>query len=152
MKRWNESRKFCSISCSKTGNTYRRGQKHPNIWNKGKKCPEYSGEKNNMWRGGITPLSQAIRTSAEYKRWRTEVYVRDNYTCVLCGVRSGNGKKIVLNADHITAFSLIMKKHGIDSVQSALVCADLWDISNGRTLCVPCHIETPNFASRAKQT
>lgn len=86
----------------------------------------------------------------EYKQWRTTVFERDNYTCVVCGVRNGNGKKIILNADHVTAFSVLMKKHSINSVQKALICADLWDISNGRTLCVECHKVTPNFASKAK--
>ncbi len=39
LKNWNEIRKYCSRKClnkSKVGNTYRRGKKHPNIWNKGK--------------------------------------------------------------------------------------------------------------------
>ena len=42
------------------------------------------GEKNNMWKGGITPINTKIRTSLEYKLWRTAVFERDHYTCKVC--------------------------------------------------------------------
>lgn len=70
--------KFCSYKCS-VGFKGKNG-----VWNKGIKRPEFSGEKHPNWRGGITPINKAIRTSLEYKLWRTAVFERDNYTCVWC--------------------------------------------------------------------
>lgn len=109
------------------------------------------GEQANNWRGGSYPLNMLIRRSQKYRQWRTAVFERDNYTCQECGSKNGNGKTINLNADHIEAFSALMIKHGVDSVQSALICADLWNIKNGRTLCIDCHKKTDNFGVRAMQ-
>src|SRR3990167_3780836 len=58
------------------------------------KFREKAGEKHSNWQGGITPINQAIRNSFEYKLWRTAVFERDNYTCIWCGARSGQGKTV----------------------------------------------------------
>lgn len=112
-------------------------------WNKGKnlspehveklrgKRPKASGENNHNWKGGITEINNFIRTSFEYKLWRTSVFERDNYTCVWCGARNGNGKKVVLNADHIKPFSSFPELR--------------FAIDNGRTLCVQCHKTTDTW-------
>lgn len=89
-------------------------------WNKGKKCPEHSGEKHPNWQGGITPINKKIRRSFENKEWRKSVFERDNYTCIECGIKGGK-----LNADHIKPFSLFPELR--------------FDINNGRTLCQNCH-------------
>lgn len=91
------------------------------------------GEKNNRWKGGITPIHIQIRMSPRYKEWRTAVFTRDNYTCVICGNNeSGN-----LQADHIMPFSLF---------------PDLrFDIDNGRTLCKPCHRKTDTWGEGARK-
>lgn len=102
-------------------------------------------EKTNNWRGGIYPITMLVRRSIKYRIWREEVFKRDNYTCVACGDNKGGN----LNADHIEAFSILMQKHGVDSMQAALICQELWSLSNGRTLCVPCHKLTPNFGTKA---
>lgn len=122
--------KYCP-DCSKAITYYR---------NKCPKCAHPKGENHPMWKGGITETNHAIRTSAQYKEWRQTVFSRDNFTCQWCGKRGSN-----LNADHIEAFSVLLDKHGVDTVQKALICADLWDISNGRTLCVSCHRKTETF-------
>ena len=88
------------------------------------------GEKSYLWKGGITPINQKIRTSFEYKLWRDAVYTRDDYTCVWCKQRGGK-----LNADHIKSFSEFPELR--------------FAIDNGRTLCVPCHRTTDNFGWRA---
>lgn len=36
------------------------------------------GEKPWNWKGGIYPLIRAIRTCDEYKKWRYQVFKRDN--------------------------------------------------------------------------
>ena len=94
------------------------------------------GEQNNMWKGGVTPENKKIRQSSEYKEWRTSVFERDNYTCVICNVRSGKNCKVTLNADHIKPFA---------------VYPDLrFDITNGRTLCVECHKKTETYGVNLK--
>lgn len=102
------------------------------------------GEKHSNWKGGITPLLTQIRTCLEYNDWRLKVFTRDSFTCVEC---SNSGIK--LNADHIKPFSFIVRKNSIQSLREAINCEELWDIKNGRTLCVDCHRKTDTFAGKA---
>lgn len=103
------------------------------------------GEKNHAWRGGITPLRGKIYNTFEWRQWRSDIFNRDNFSCVLCGIRGGR-----LEADHIKAFSIIIKENNIKTVEDAVICAELWDINNGRTLCRPCHLKTENYGNRKK--
>jgi len=81
---------------------YMAGEKHPFY---GKKRPEVSGEKSNLWKGGISKTSRKERANfmdtPEYKKWRRNVFKRDDYTCQICGCRGG----IVLRANHIKKYS-----------------------------------------------
>lgn len=133
-------------SCSKKGGNQTSFKKGRTSLNKGKKS-KLCKEKHWNWKGGITPLIIKIRRSFEYKLWRTRVFERDNYTCILCNARNGNGKKIILNADHYPkSFSKIIKEYNIKSYNDAMFCSELWDINNGRTLCRSCHLEeTSNY-------
>ena len=107
------------------------------------------GVNNHRWKGGITSLCKKIRGCLEYKQWRNSIFGRDNYTCIECGAKSGNGKAIILNADHCPkAFSEIIQEYKIKTIKQAIKCPKLWDINNGRTLCVDCHRETYNFGVR----
>lgn len=78
------------------------------------------GDKSHYWQGGKTAETRLIRTRREYDEWRTTVYVRDDYTCQLCGERGGK-----LSAHHIKPFAK----------EPALRL----DVANGITLCWPCH-------------
>ena len=80
-----------------------------------------------------------IRGCLEYRQWRTDIFERDNYTCQECGACSGNGKKVILNADHIKTFSTIFRENKISSFEEAISCSEFWELNNGRTLCVGCH-------------
>lgn len=71
-------------------------------------------------------LHKRIRASVEYRVWREAVFLRDDYTCQLCGVRGTE-----LNADHIKPFALYPELR--------------FDVDNGRTLCRPCHLTTETF-------
>ena len=78
-------------------------------------------EFNPNWRGGITPLRRALMNKKRYRDWRTSIYERDKYTCVLCG-QTG----VRLNAHHIIPF-----------MENPLFRYERW---NGVTLCQsPCH-------------
>jgi hypothetical protein len=95
------------------------------------KSGHLKGEKNPNWKGGITPINLAERTSFEYKKWRKEVFERDNYTCVLCNDSSGGN----LEADHVKPFSVYRHlRH---------------DVNNGRTLCKSCHRKTDTWGYKA---
>jgi uncharacterized protein YlzI (FlbEa/FlbD family) len=93
-----------------------------------------SSGKHNFWKGGVTSVNKLIRSSLEYKLWRESVFTRDNYTCVMCLCRSGNGKAVILNADHIKPFAYFPELR--------------FAIDNGRTLCVPCHKTTDTYLNR----
>lgn len=91
-----------------------------------KRAASLRGAKSIHWRGGKTMEARRIKTSIEYRLWRKAVFERDDYTCQMCGERGGN-----LNADHIKPFALY---------------PDLrLQVSNGRTLCIPCHKKTPTY-------
>lgn len=91
----------------------------------------FLGETNPSWKGGITPVNALIRSSTQMNEWRKAVFERDDYTCQMCSARG-----IRIHADHIKEFSNYPELR--------------FELSNGRTLCVPCHKNTPNYAGRAK--
>ena len=107
--------------------------------------PNLRGEKNPNWRGGKTEISLAIRSSAPYISWRKAVFQRDDYTCVLCGARRNAGDRVVVHADHIIPLSVLINQYHIETIEDARQCAELWDTSNGRTLCVKCHKSTDTY-------
>lgn len=76
------------------------------------------GEKNHRWRGGKC----AKHTGLEYVEWRKRVYVRDGFTCQVCGQVGGK-----IHAHHLKSFSEFPDRRYLDD--------------NGVTLCVPCHKE-----------
>jgi len=95
-----------------------------------RKCgPGYkwgSGPNNPRWTGGLEgrrARGARARSCKEQRDWSRAVLARDNHTCQFCGRRGGD-----LQADHIKPY----KDY-----------PDLrWDVSNGRTLCKPCHYTT----------
>jgi 5-methylcytosine-specific restriction endonuclease McrA len=98
----------------------------------------------NKGKGTRTKLTQMIRSSAQYAEWRRQVFLRDNFTCAMCPKRGD------VNADHIKAFSVILTEYKISRMEDALQCEEMWDIKNGRTLCLECHKKTPNFGTKAR--
>jgi hypothetical protein len=92
------------------------------------------GEKHYNWKGGITQLDKRIRKINIYCQWRTKIFERDNYTCQECGKRN-----CYLEAHHIKQFALLLKEFNIHSIETAENCKELWELDNGKTLCVACH-------------
>lgn len=64
--------------------------------------------------------AQAERKTAQYKEWRTAVFIRDDFRCQICGKVGGT-----LNAHHIKSFSEYPNLRYV--------------VSNGVTLCEECH-------------
>lgn len=117
-----------------------KGRKGIRAWNKGLHSERWKGKNNPNWKGGISPLNTMIRSLLENKEWRKKVFQRDNYTCQKCDRRGGD-----LEADHYPImFSTILEKSKIVTIEQAINCKKLWDISNGRTLCLECHNKTKN--------
>lgn len=113
---------------------------------KGKPILKIRGSKHYNWQGGRSQLQKIIRHSVEYKNWRDKIFKRDNYTCVLCGSKNGEGKRIILNADHYPyAFNELLTMHNIKTFKNAINCKALWEIKLGRTLCLKCHKKTFKF-------
>src|SRR3990167_2777083 len=104
-----------------------------------------TGEFSPNWKGGTTKLGQLIRSQRMYYHWRNDVFQRDNYTCQHCGAKRSKGNRVVLHCDHIKPFYKILEENQIKTVEQAKECKELWDIANGRTLCIPCHKQTPSY-------
>lgn len=83
-----------------------------------------SGENHWNWKGGKTRGEHSV-TKPKYKEWRKKVFERDDYTCWICGDRSGNGHRVDLEAHHFKSWSEYPDKR--------------YEVSNGVTLCKKCH-------------
>lgn len=155
-----KSNKYCSRDCMATG--FRTGTNIPckkcgvdvyvrTYWLGRKKFCSTTcwygykvGDKADNWQGGITKLNFAIRNSRRYIKWKTQIRIRDNRTCQLCGDPNS------FQVDHIKGFALILKKNNITTTREAYKCDELWDMKNGRVLCLECHKQTDNYSNRAK--
>ena len=86
---------------------------------------KYQGVAESEWRGFLTTENQRAREGAEYREWRHQVFLRDNYTCQCCGDHCHEGHIVVLNAHHLDSFASNINRR--------------LDVSNGVTLCNKCH-------------
>ena len=89
---------------------------------KNKKRPDVSGKNHYGWKGGITPLSIAIRKGLEHKEWTLKVFQADGFRCQMPDCPQ---TERYLNAHHIKTFS---KYPGLR-----------FKVNNGITLCRDCH-------------
>ena len=103
------------------------------------------GEKSASWKGGYSSIDRPCRQMPEYRQWRSDVFSRDNWTCQTCHQRA-----IYVTAHHIKGFSKMIRENNIRSIGDARTCMELWDVSNGVTLCEPCHSLTDNYKGRAQ--
>ena len=124
------------------------GKHHTKAWKearsilyKGKNNPMYGKKRPDLvirnWKGGISLLSGRIKSTFQYRQWRSDVFTRDNFTCQKCGKRA-SGK---LNAHHKESFASILEINDIRTIEQAINCEELWNINNGITKCVRCHKE-----------
>lgn len=152
-------RKYCSQKCNNASGHAHRGKKHTpatiqkfkliaeqkreaiskgwfkknhKMWNHPnvKKHWIKPGTKPKNWLGGKQSPSEKIKNDPRYHKWRVAVFLRDKMTCQICG-----DKPKVIQADHIYSKYKYPEK--------------VFDLDNGRTLCVPCHKKTPNYGAKA---
>ena len=90
------------------------------------------GKNHYNWKGGKSTERNLLMGRREYKRWRTEVFKRDNYTCQECGKRG-----VELNAHHIKSWAYFPEFR--------------FDVRNGRTLCLACHEKTDTYKQKGKR-
>ena len=153
MSPWNKGEKGLHLS---PDTEFKKGNKP---WTTGKKIstehyeklkaagffnPKF-GNKSSNWKGGTTKLGQLIRSSNKNLDWRAKVFERDNWTCVMCFRKRKPGDRVILHVDHIKPFYLILQENKIKNLEQALACEELWDVSNGRVLCVECHRKTETY-------
>jgi hypothetical protein len=114
-------------------------------WNKGKKLPPISEEvRKNMGGAQIKRWDKIGRkkhkryihltNSYNYRKWRSGVFTRDNWTCQTCGIRSMDGTQVYLEAHHIMGWAKYPKSR--------------FNIDNGITLCKECHKLTNNYKGK----
>jgi len=65
----------------------------------------------------------------QYLKWRSDVFTRDNWTCMTCGVRG-----CYLEAHHIKSWTHFMDLR--------------YKLENGVTLCLECHKLTDNYKNK----
>jgi len=133
---WNKGLKDCYSEETKKSISNSQKGKHSSPDTEFKKG-QVSKEKHPRWNGGSS-ISIQIRGCENYKEWRDSIFKRDDYKCQIC-------KKygVDLNAHHKKYFSKIIKENNIISLEDAIKCKELWDTSNGITLCKNCHNKFP---------
>ncbi len=98
------------------------------------------GHHHPNWQGGITSLFQKIRGCSKMTKWKRAILVRDKSVCVNC-----HAANVKIHVDHIKPLALIVHRNSIQTLEQALLCEELWDIDNGRVLCLLCHKATPSW-------
>lgn len=91
------------------------------------------GENHYRWKGGSSRLNVSIRTMTEHRKWMDAIKERDG----MCACGSTEN----LESHHIIPFRALLDKYGIKNREDARRCAELWDLSNGITVCRKCHYE-----------
>jgi 5-methylcytosine-specific restriction endonuclease McrA len=91
------------------------------------------GEQCHSYKDGKVAERRGLRHSAEYKRWRFDVYSRDHFTCQHCGDNRGGN----LVAHHIKPFAEFPELR--------------FEVSNGITLCNECHDKLNDTPSNIRE-
>lgn len=96
--------------------------KGKNTWSRGR-TSAYAGEKHHSWIDGRSRERDQARSTemkhGRYREWRRQVFERDRYRCRVC---SAKGQ---MSAHHIRPYGKFENLR--------------YDLSNGITLCQPCH-------------
>ncbi len=79
------------------------------------------GEKNHMWKGGVSLNRKRAKEPFMVGEWRQQVIERDNSTCTICG------KFCMYPQTHHILFATFFPKLE-------------YDVNNGKTVCYDCHM------------
>lgn len=82
-----------------------------------------TGERNPNYKDGSSPERQRLYSQSEYIKFLSQIYKRDGYRCVRCGMPKGKPRS--LHAHHKKSWA------GHPGLR--------WDKDNVVTLCFPCH-------------
>ena len=121
------SKKFCSHTCYARSRVGSIRPAHAVAKTRTANIAIWDGRRNESLRA----WRKRVRMSSEWSEWRHAVFERDNYTCQKCGIRGGK-----LHPHHIRSF--------VEYPELA------FDVSNGLTLCEPCHKQTDNYSNKRK--
>lgn len=139
---WRNRKQRINVECAYCGKSF---WVYPSVAHRKRYCSRrcyaldqrvrQKGDKSHLWKGGLTQKAQLARTRSIYREWRLAVFARDDYTCQMCGKRSGRGKRVVLHAHHICEFAVDEQRR--------------YDPKNGVCLCTECHtLQHPHLIRR----
>jgi len=146
---------YCSRNCMSIYHSNNRsGKNSPNyLHNKIRECIECGrgitkgsetglckscakkGDRAYQWKGGTSTFLKQIRNLYEYKMWMQKVKDRDDQICQHCFSEDH------IEVHHIKELKQIVKENNIENINDAKACMEMWDIDNGKCLCVHCHAE-----------
>ena len=86
-------------------------------------------------------ISSYLRGHKKYKEWLKIIRNRDNNICQKCEILGTNE---FVNVHHIIEMVEILKRNNVFTRQEGINCDELWDVSNGISLCTDCHPKTYN--------
>lgn len=81
-------------------------------------------------------INTSLRQRKKYKDWVQKIRERDKNICKECKLW-GTNEAIPIH--HIVSVSVILEKNLVLNTKQAMDCEDLWDLSNGESLCEECH-------------
>ena len=92
------------------------------------------------WRGKKMPITMRVKMSNSAKKGKNSHFWKGGVTPLRMQIRS----LFIYNEWR----GLIFKRDNISSLGEAIGCSELWSTENGRTLCIPCHKNTPTYLKR----
>lgn len=100
------------------------------------------GDAAYNWKGGVSRLNASIRQMHENRKWMDAVKARDG-RCLRCQSTTD------LEAHHKVELATLVERLGVKNRDDARKhAADLFDLSNGETLCRRCHYSLHRRAFR----
>ena len=123
-----------------------------------KKMSMHKGSERYNWKG-TTPLVEQIRKCFEYRNWRNKIFIRDSWACVKCGLHSGCGKRVYLEAHHndksfAKLFTEFLQEYNqfspFEDIDTLIRLATKWQpfwTAEGETLCRDCHNLTKSYSA-----
>lgn len=127
---WNKGKKLSPEHSAKT-RIAMLGKKH-SIETRIKMSENRKGNKNPNYVDGMSKFTVSHYSDLRYKLWREAIFERDEYTCQECGIRG-----VYIEPHHIKGWAQYPELR--------------FELSNGITLCKPCHKLTDNYKGKGRR-